>query len=152
VIEEQVRLVDLAPTLLELAGVPRPSDIQGQSFAGLLRGRRGSYVEQPIVSADLIGGESVRTRQQKFISTAKGPLLYDLVADPGETANRAAADAAGVAAARAVLEQAHEACARWRRAHPSAEPAARPLPSAEPAWLLNRDDIQRKLRSLGYTQ
>jgi len=57
-----------------------------------------------------------------------------------------------VAAARAVLEQAHEACARWRRAHPSAEPAARPLPSAEPAWLLNRDDIQRKLRSLGYTQ
>src|SRR5439155_10996878 len=99
VIEEQVRLVDLAPTLLELAGVPRPSDIQGQSFAGLLRGRRGSYVEQPIVSADLIGGESVRTRQQKFISTAKGPLLYDLVADPGETANRAAADAAGVAAA-----------------------------------------------------
>ena len=152
VIEEQVRLVDLAPTLLELAGVPRPSDIQGQSFAGLLRGRRGSYVEQPIVSADLIGGESVRTRQQKFISTAKGPLLYDLVADPGETANRAAADAAGVAAARVVLEQAHEACARWRRAHPSAEPAARPLPSAEPAWLLNRDDIQRKLRSLGYTQ
>src|SRR5436189_3877381 len=44
-----------------------------------------SWVERPIVSADLIGGESVRTRQRKFIATKKGPLLYDLVADPRET-------------------------------------------------------------------
>ena len=152
VVEEQVGLVDLAPTLLELAGVPGLPDVQGRSFAGLLRGDRGGYLEHPIVSADLIGGESVRTRRSKFISTKKGPLLYDLVADPRETADRTAADAAGVAAARAVLEQAHDACARWQRAHPSAESAARPLPTDEPAWLQNRDEIQRKLRSLGYTQ
>jgi len=152
VVEEQVGLVDLAPTLLELAGVPGLPDLQGRSFAGLLRGDRGGWVERPIVSADLIGGESVRTRQRKFIATKKGPLLYDLVADPRETAERAAADAAGVAAARAVLEQAHDACARWQRAHPSAESTARSLSTTDPAWLINRDDIQRKLRSLGYTQ
>jgi len=152
VVEEQVGLVDLAPTLLELAGVPGLPDVQGRSFAGLLRGDRGGYLERPIVSADLIGGESVRTRQRKFIATKKGPLLYDLVADPRETADRTAADAAGVAAARAVLEQAHDACARWQRAHPSAESTARSLSTTDPAWLINRDDIQRKLRSLGYTQ
>ncbi len=152
VVEEQVGLVDLAPTLLELAGVPGLPDVQGRSFAGLLRGDRGGYLEHPIVSADLIGGESVRTRRSKFISTKKGPLLYDLVADPRETADRTAADAAGVAAAHAVLEQAHDACARWQRAHPSAESTARSLSTTDPAWLINRDDIQRKLRSLGYTQ
>ncbi len=151
VIEEQVGLVDLAPTLLELLGAPTLPDVQGQSFAGLLTGRRGRFVERPIVSTDLVGGESVRTRRSKLITTKAGPMLYDLAADPREESDRATTDAAGVAAAGTLLEQAHEACASWHRAHPSDEEAARPPSRSDPAWLVNRDDIERKLRSLGYT-
>jgi len=150
VIEEQVGLVDLAPTLLELLGAPALPDVQGQSFAGLLTGHGGRFVERPIVSADLVGGESVRTRRRKLITTIKGTMLYDLATDPAEATDRSGADAADGAAMRPLLEQAHDACARWRRAHPGAGEVA-PSPVAEPAWLVNRDDIERKLRSLGYT-
>ena len=150
VIEEQVGLVDLAPTLLELLGAPALPDIQGQSFAGLLTGRRGRFVERAIVSTDLVGDESVRTRRSKVITTKAGPMLYDLAADPREESDRATSDATGVAAAGPLLEQAHEACASWHRAHPSDEEAARPPSRSDPAWLVNRDDIERKLRSLGY--
>lgn len=38
VIPETVRLVDLAPTLADLAGAPKPASWQGLSFAGWLRG------------------------------------------------------------------------------------------------------------------
>jgi len=82
----------------------------------------------------------------------KGSMLYDLVADPLEATNRSAEDVAGVAGARAVLDEAHAACAGWHREHPSVEPAAHPPSGAEPAWFVNRDDIERKLRSLGYAQ
>ncbi len=151
VVEEQVGLVDLTPTLLELAGAPVLADFQGQSFAGLLTGRGGHFVERPIVSTDLVGGESVRTRQRKLITTIQGTMLYDLATDPREATNRAGADATGEVTARPVLEQAHEACVHWHQAHPAGGEVAPPPPGAEPAWLVNRDDIERKLRSLGYT-
>ena len=48
-----------------------------------------------------------------------------------------------------MLEAAHRTCDAWRQAHP---PATAPAgtPGAEPGWLINREEIERKLRSLGY--
>lgn len=39
VVEQVVMNVDIAPTFLELAGLKKPDNIQGSSFAGILRGK-----------------------------------------------------------------------------------------------------------------
>ena len=149
VVEEQVGLVDLTPTVLDLVGLPPLPDVQGHSFGRLLTGRGAAFEEQPVVSTALTKSESVRTRRSAYITTPKGDLFYDLVADPLETRDRLGKDPAGVKTARAVLEAAHRTCDAWRQAHP---PAAAPAgtPGAEPGWLINREEIERKLRSLGY--
>ena len=43
VVEQVVMNVDLAPTFLELAGVPKPSQMQGFSFMNLLKGAVGGW-------------------------------------------------------------------------------------------------------------
>jgi arylsulfatase A-like enzyme len=43
VIEQIVMNVDLAPTFLQLAGVQKPSQMQGFSFGGLLKGNTGEW-------------------------------------------------------------------------------------------------------------
>lgn len=93
VIEDPVRLVDLAPTLLELAGA-RPIDgIDGQSLLPLVDGRseaRVAYVETLATQLDLGWSPllGVRTRDHKYIR-APQPELYDLRSDPKETHNLA---------------------------------------------------------------
>ena len=151
VVEEEVGLVDLTPTVLDLVGLPPLHDVQGHSFARLLTGRGAPFEEQPVVSVALTKDESVRTRRYAYIRAPKAELFYDLAADPLETRDRLGKNPADAKAARAVLEAAHHACDAWRQAHP---PAAAPAgtPAAEPGWLINREEIERKLRSLGYAQ
>ena len=48
VIDATVRTIDLAPTLLDLSGIPAPARMQGRSLLPLLRGARG-WVEFPAV-------------------------------------------------------------------------------------------------------
>ena len=89
--------VDFAPTLLELAGLPVPGDMQGRSFAPLLRGERpkdwrtsmyyryyhypGDHQVQPHLG--------VRTGRYKLIHFNKLDEweMYDLAKDPGEMKN-----------------------------------------------------------------
>lgn len=91
-VPDPVSLVDVAPTLLELAGLKRPP-MAGQSLVPLLRGKtvptRVVYFES--LADSLLYGwsplEGVRFGKWKYIrSTA--PELYDLESDPGERANR----------------------------------------------------------------
>jgi len=87
----KVRLIDVAPTVLEIAGVPVPSQMQGQS---LLRMAKSTGGDQPAFSrADLpqrgfgwSALESWRAGKYLYIRAPK-PELYDLVADPGATHN-----------------------------------------------------------------
>jgi arylsulfatase A-like enzyme len=94
-----VELVDLAPTLLEAAGLPRYPGMQGQSILNLLREDRGGgrddvYCEYynampwhpPSVDPQMT---MVRTERHKLvISHSDGDgELYDLDADPGEQTN-----------------------------------------------------------------
>jgi len=88
----KVRLVDIAPTILEIAGVPVPSQMQGQSLLRIAR----SGADQPVYSrSDLpehaFGWsplESWRAGKYLYIRAPK-PELYDVTADPGATHNLA---------------------------------------------------------------
>jgi hypothetical protein len=58
-----------------------------------------------------------------------------------------------VEGARAALAEAHAACEAWQAAHPTggkAGPAG--ATGSEPGWLISREEVERKLRSLGYVQ
>jgi tetratricopeptide (TPR) repeat protein len=89
-VETKVRLVDIAPTLLEIAALPIPSQMQGQSLLRIAKAGGGSSGDQPVYSrADLpqrgFGWsplESWRAGKYLYIRAPK-PELYDLAADPG---------------------------------------------------------------------
>ena len=90
----KVRLVDVAPTVLEIAAIPVPSQMQGQSLLRIAKAGGGG--DQPVYSrADLpqrgFGWsplESWRAGKYLYVRAPK-PELYDLTADPGATHNLA---------------------------------------------------------------
>jgi choline-sulfatase len=102
---EPVELVDLLPTLLDLAGQPLPPDLHGQSLKPLVVGEPGAKGREVVVSEyleneeamarssryKLIVGTGARRRRDGYETTnpLPGPYerLYDLEADPGETVN-----------------------------------------------------------------
>ncbi len=112
----QSRLVDVLPTVLELAGIRETLDIDGCSLVPLLRGeaQRDSACGVAVSEIADQDGEptlALRTAAAKFIRRPGQPdELYDLATDPGETRNVAgtglaeepvlARMAAGIAEAR----------------------------------------------------
>jgi choline-sulfatase len=87
--------VDLAPTLLELMGLPAMPGVQGESCAARILGRDGT--EREAVYAESFFGQraygwgplrALRTKEEKFVD-GPDPELYDLKRDPSETINRA---------------------------------------------------------------
>jgi arylsulfatase A-like enzyme len=93
-ISAKVRLVDVAPTLLEVAAIPVPSQMQGQSLLRIAKS--SSSADQPVYSrSDLPSRgfgwsaiESWRAGKYLYIRAPK-PELYDLTTDPGATHNLA---------------------------------------------------------------
>jgi arylsulfatase A-like enzyme len=93
--------VDIAPTLLDLAGLPVPPAVQGRSLLPLLKGktpgdwRHEFYYEHHAVPDRIPPCEAVRTERWKYIrwTTLTPPVeeLYDLRADSGEERNLIAA-------------------------------------------------------------
>jgi arylsulfatase A-like enzyme len=91
-IAEQARLIDLMPTLLDLAGIPPDAAAQGASLKPLLTGE-GKAPEEPYVfSESSVGSAAVRAGRWKLIRKPGGAELYDLEADPGEKRDLAAAE------------------------------------------------------------
>jgi len=100
-----VQTIDLAPTLLELAGIPIDRAMEGQSLVPLLHGTPG-YEERAVVS--ISGGTrvSIRTPTRHLLRCALPgctPLrergaaaviheLYDPIADPAELHDLSAAE------------------------------------------------------------
>jgi arylsulfatase A-like enzyme len=93
IVTEQVSLVDLVPTALQLLAVRNTADLQGQSLFGLMHGnhRNGpglayaeTYYPAQFGWSPLMG---IRREDYKFIRAPK-PELYDLKSDPGEQANQ----------------------------------------------------------------
>jgi arylsulfatase A-like enzyme len=92
-VSTQVRLIDLAPTLLETAGVDGPAFMAGASLVSLLQ-EEGPVPDRPAYSErEHLGTPSAALRQDGYtlIVYTKGqpPELYDLREDPGETRNLA---------------------------------------------------------------
>lgn len=136
-VEPPVTLADVAPTLAELAGLPAFPDVHGESLMPVLGGgpapaSRGIYAETyfPQFFMGWAPLRSLRDGRWKYID-APEPELYDLVADPGETTNRAGSATAEARALRRRLEESV-------RGHD--QPAASALSG----------DAQRKLAALGY--
>jgi choline-sulfatase len=95
---EPVSLLDVAPTLLELADHPRAeelaAELDGASLAALLDGRAAAR-PAPVVAEYLAEGVTspalmIRRGPHKFVSCAGDPdQLYDLADDPHELVNLA---------------------------------------------------------------
>jgi len=89
-----VSLVDVAPTLAELAGATLSGEAQGVSLVPSLVGQ--AVVEHPVYSQALyrvpFDAQAIRTGSSKLIySESDGHVeLYDLIADPGENHDLAA--------------------------------------------------------------
>ena len=95
-VEGPVRLIDAAPTLLDLAGLAVPEHMEGRSLAPLMRGQsegRAPPAYSETLFPRLHYGWSdlacVRTDRFKYIAAPK-PELYDLKEDPREQRNLAA--------------------------------------------------------------
>ena len=93
-----VELVDLAPTLLDLAGLPVPAHMQGRSLAPILRGAADPHRHRDAVrceyydaldEADGTFATMWRDRRHKIVVYHGKDVgeLYDLEADPGEFVN-----------------------------------------------------------------
>jgi arylsulfatase len=148
VVREPVSLVDVAPTVLDLAGVPALSSFEGRSLVMLMRGAAAPPVPIDLLaqlesmgprkglrkhqSALLRGDLKVLRSPNPFVA----PHLFDLAADPGEHHP----DPPALVAERAVLLAALDALQMTL--------AGRASPAGEPVRL---DDATReKLRALGY--
>ncbi len=98
-------LVDLYPTLAELAGLDIPAQTAGVSLLPLLRNpatsvRESAYTialsrggwDRPEWQHEDVMGETVRTERYRYTEWAEGTMgveLYDYDADPGELTNLA---------------------------------------------------------------
>jgi arylsulfatase A-like enzyme/cytochrome c-type biogenesis protein CcmH/NrfG len=95
-VTEQVRIVDVMPTLLDLAGADVPSDVQGASLMPLGRGERldllaFSETWYPRYHYGWSELTAVRDGRYKFIAAPRREL-YDTQTDPGETRDLSAAN------------------------------------------------------------
>ena len=92
--------MDIFPTVLEAAGQTAPAGIDGKSILPVLRGAEGPSDERELYFVRREGGpayggktiEALRRGRWKLVQNSPfAPLeLFDLVADPEETTNRAA--------------------------------------------------------------
>ncbi len=140
-IAEQVQLIDVAPTLLELAGLRSPRSFQGISLASYMDGSARLSGYSGFSEADHMGaGHNVkrclRTNEYKYyydIRTRQGKL-YNLLRDPSERVDLSA-EYSGLA------QEMREELFAWMES----EGDERRVPSLK----LSAAE-ERQLRSLGY--
>lgn len=145
VVEDEVSLVDVMPTVLQALKIQVPASVQGRSLLGLVHGRAASsgssselYAETylPLLHFRWSQLRSVQSRGLKYIDAPR-PELYDTRADPGEQRN--------LAGARTAL--AHELRDRLYTLLRRFTPAASSSPSEKE---LTDPALLERLRSLGY--
>jgi iduronate 2-sulfatase len=91
--QQITELVDLFPSVAELAGLSPPQGLQGESLLPLLKDPKTSVWKKAFAfTISRSGGESIRTHDWRFTQWgfgAKGMELFDLKNDPGEFTNLA---------------------------------------------------------------
>jgi arylsulfatase A-like enzyme len=164
VVDEQVGMIDLVPTLLDLLGIAeRAPSFQGTSILPWIEGDRDGPPTEVVCSGEVhVGGRwppfwgqdhqnktlyrirSCRSEGWKYIGDEEGNQeeLYNLGLDPGETKNLAASDPDRLRQFRSIVE-----------AHFSGLEALEPTAVGaddEPLTPEEEEEIVKRLRSLGY--
>ena len=89
VCERTVDFMTIYPTLTDLAGIPTPAHVEGQSIRALLENPQAEW-ETPAVTTHGVGNHAVRSEGWRYIRYANGDEeLYDETADPYEWTNLA---------------------------------------------------------------
>jgi len=142
-VEDQVGIIDVFPTVLDVLGIERDLALQGRSLRPLWRGL--SLPEEPHFAEaardQLQGYEAMRTRRWKYVRRGSTrEELYDLERDPRERIDRCQKDPAACEPFRRELEA-------WRG---RMQEAARrlDLPPAAPVEL--DEETRERLVALGY--
>lgn len=149
VVTQQVELIDVAPTVLDLLGIGTPGAMQGTSLRALIDGATTERKNWAMSEATSRGAElkALRTPEFKYIMVGDAPdddrsgvphrikreLLFDLRSDPGETFP--INDTARRGAMRTQLEELLSAAPSM-----TGDDGDAPLD----------DDVHERLRALGY--
>ncbi len=147
-VRRQVRLIDVAPTILDLVGLPIPDPMEGVSLAANVVDAEGGPVEDleafsqvgrngAARDRDLI---AVTTSEFKYILDFEGGAeeLYELRVDPAETRNLAAQNPT-------LLKDFKDKVLSFRAAQIGKRIEA--VPGAE-----IDEELEEQLRALGYIQ
>jgi choline-sulfatase len=120
-LEPTVRLIDVMPTLLEMAGLPTPVDVQGESLSPLWNGSdvqpRTAYLETlwPRLHYGWSELRGLVHGEWKIIeapdSPNAAPGLFNVISDPGEKENLEPGEWQRVAELRDEMTQIREASA-----------------------------------------
>lgn len=156
VVGEQVELLGLAPTLLELLQIPAPETFLGSSFLPLVSGDEIHGADH-VFSESMHGGArlsrtevpdthrivSCRGRGWKYLRDDEGPTeeLYNLENDPGERTNLVADQPQKATELRRLVED-HELLV--------AREGARYENDGERPMATDDEEIRRRLAALGY--
>lgn len=142
VVDENVSLIDLAPTILDILGLPPEARFEGRSLLPLLRGAAPAAPVDIVLQLPHKGGDlDLRLHRDGLVRGSEKLLVgiegvgerYDLAADPGE---QHPADLPDDAPLRAALDAATAAL------------AARQQPVEQKAVV--DEATKEKLRALGY--
>ncbi|HEX3698057.1 MAG TPA: sulfatase-like hydrolase/transferase [Polyangia bacterium] len=119
VIANQVQLVDVTPTLLNVVNIPVPVRMRGTDLGPWLARPPAAADRLPPAFAEVDDRRAVIFGSEKLICDMRGGFCayYDLARDPGERQNLADARPDRVAALRAILD-------RWLDDGMALEPAA----------------------------
>ena len=138
--------VDIAPTILDLLGIPIPGRMMGRSLRGLMRGDPAPA--QPAFAENEHRVQyAIRTSRHKLIvdGEKKRHYLFDLARDPGEQRDLAAASRPGEY--RDLLQK----LMRWRHQVSRPDGVSRPTRSLAGDRQKHKKLLEQ-LRSLGYIQ
>ncbi|MCP3962459.1 MAG: sulfatase [bacterium] len=158
-VSQQVRTVDIVPTVLDLVGVEAREAVDGASLVPLIEGRQTDFPQEAwSYTARHNRGVSLRIGNRlKYIfnNTVWGPArgretLYRLRDDPGETNNLSATEPATAEARRRVQERlsAPSSGLRLRFGNQASEPfrariSGKLRPSRVKSWNLPADRLRR---------
>jgi len=141
VVPDQVRLIDVMPTILALAAVELETEVQGRDISELLRG--DSLPEQSALCELMVFEKmrALRTRRMKVIKPlgSPGQAYFDLRRDPNERRRISSL----TAPAKALLKELEEATRESLSLYAS-------LTRGQSQEMQISEEMRQRLRSLGY--
>jgi arylsulfatase A-like enzyme len=147
-----VELLDLYPTLADLAGIKPPAELEGRSLTPLLRNPAAAWNHPAFTQVRRGGaagfmGYSVRTerwRYNEWDSGKRGVELYDETRDPDETQNVAA-----LPQHKKVVAEMQQLLQRVRRSASASSQAAAGRPSRPNILWISNEDMSPRLGAYG---